>query len=76
MVASPRPPETPNHRVYKRWITEPGHWLQWDYGDGPVVGGLSTVLLLCLVGLVCFRVIISLADRSWPSVVAPLDQTF
>ena len=28
-----------DHRIYKPWITEPGHWLQYDFGDGPVVGG-------------------------------------
>lgn len=65
-----------NHLIYKPWITEPGHWLQWDYGDGPVVGGLSTVLFCAWLAWSRFRVIIPLADRSWPSVVAALDQTF
>lgn len=64
------------HRIYKPWITEPGHWLQWDYGDGPVVGGASTVLFCAWLAWSRFRVIIPLADRSWPSVVAALDQTF
>jgi hypothetical protein len=64
------------HRIYKPWITEPGAWLQWDYGDGPVVGGLSTVLFCAWLAWSRFRVIIPLADRSWPSVVAALDQTF
>ena len=26
------------HRIYKPWVTEPGMWLQFDYGKGPVVG--------------------------------------
>lgn len=64
------------HRIYKPWITEPGHWLQWDYGDGPRVGGLSTVLFCAWLAWSRFRVIIPLADRSWPSVVAALDQSF
>ncbi|MGH8997078.1 MAG: IS21 family transposase [Acidimicrobiales bacterium] len=64
------------HRVYKPWITEPGHWLQWDYGDGPMVSGLSTILFCAWLAWSRFRVIIPLADRSWPSVVAALDQTF
>jgi hypothetical protein len=64
------------HRIYKPWITEPGAWLQWDYGDGPVVGGLSTILFCAWLAWSRFRVIIPLADRSWPSVVAALDQTF
>jgi len=64
------------HRIYKPWITEPGHWLQWDYGDGPCVGGLSTVLFCAWLAWSRFRVIIPLADRTWPSVVAALDQSF
>lgn len=64
------------HRVYKPWITEPGHWLQWDYGDGPVVGGVSTVLFCAWLAWSRFRVIIPLADRTWPSVVAALDRSF
>lgn len=64
------------HRIYKPWITEPGHWLQWDYGDGPVIGGVSTILFCAWLAWSRFRVIIPLADRSWPSVVAGLDQTF
>ena len=27
------------HRIYKPWVTEPGMWLQFDYGKGPIVGG-------------------------------------
>jgi transposase len=64
------------HRIYKPWITEPGHWLQWDYGDGPRVGGHSSVLFCAWLAWSRFRVIIPLADRTWPSVVAALDRTF
>jgi len=32
-------------RRTRPWIPEPGLWLQWDYGDGPVVQGAKTVLL-------------------------------
>ena len=28
-----------NHRIYRPWIPEPGLWLQYDFGDGPVVEG-------------------------------------
>jgi hypothetical protein len=31
-------------RVTRPWITEPGLWMQWDYGDGPKVDGRETVL--------------------------------
>lgn len=29
-----------NHRIYKPWITEPGMWLQYDFGAGPVTDPL------------------------------------
>jgi hypothetical protein len=31
-------------RRTRPWIPEPGLWMQWDYGDGPVVEGRATVL--------------------------------
>jgi hypothetical protein len=27
------------HRVYRPWLPEPGMWAQWDWGQGPLVGG-------------------------------------
>ena len=33
-------------RVHRPWVTEPGMWLQYDYGDGPVVDGAKTVLFV------------------------------
>ena len=32
-------------RRYRPWIPEPGMWLQWDWGDGPQIGGRKTQLL-------------------------------
>ena len=64
------------HRIYKPWITEPGMWLQYDYGDGPVIGGVKVVLFVAWLAWSRFRVIIPLADRTLPSVIAALDQTF
>ena len=26
-------------RVHRPWVTEAGLWLQYDFGDGPTVGG-------------------------------------
>ena len=40
-----------NHRIYRPWIPEPGLWLQYDFGDGPVVEGVHTVSVLRLAGL-------------------------
>lgn len=65
-----------NHRIYKPWITEPGMWLQYDFGDGPVVSGVKVVLFCAWLAWSRYRVIIPLGDRTWPSVVAALDQTF
>jgi transposase len=65
-----------NHRVYKPWITEPGAWLQYDFGAGPVVDGLAVVLFCAWLAWSRFRFVIPLQDRSLPSVVAALDRTF
>jgi transposase len=64
-----------NHRIYKPWIPEPGLWLQYDFGDGPVVDGRKTVLFCAWLAWSRFRVIIALADRTMPSVVFALDKT-
>ncbi|CCK56859.1 Integrase, catalytic region (fragment) [Mycobacterium canettii CIPT 140070008] len=31
-------------RVHRPWITEPGMWFQYDFGDGPRVRGVGTQL--------------------------------
>ena len=64
------------HRTYKPWITEPGAWLQYDFGVGPVIDGLATILFCAWLAWSRFRVIVPLADKSLPSVIAALDQTF
>lgn len=54
-------------------------WLQYDYGDGPRVDGVKTV-----VSVVRFawsrwqatRVVLPLEDKTFPSVFAALDVTF
>ena len=63
-------------RVHRPWVTEPGMWLQYDYGDGPVVDGVKTVLFVAWVAWSRFRVMIALRDKTMPSVFAALDQTF
>jgi hypothetical protein len=65
-----------HHRIYKPWIPEPGLWLQYDFGDGPVVDGAKTVLFCVWLAWSRFRVILALHDRTMPSVVAALDRTF
>ena len=64
------------HRIYKPWIVEPGLWLQYDFGDGPKIGGIPTVLFCAWLAWSRYRVIIALRDKTLPSVIAALDQTF
>ena len=63
-------------RVHRPWVTEPGMWLQYDFGDGPVVDGAKTVLFVAWPAWSRFRVVIALRDRTQPSVIAALDRTF
>ncbi len=63
-----------NTRVHRPWVTEPGLWLQYDFGDGPVVGGRKVVLLVAWLAWCRFRIVIALHDRTGPSVFAGLDR--
>jgi len=63
-------------RVHRPWITEPGMWLQFDYGDGPKVNGVPTVLFCAWLAWSRFRVVLPLRDKTLPSVFAALDVTF
>ncbi|MDO5745912.1 MAG: IS21 family transposase [Micrococcaceae bacterium] len=63
-------------RVHRPWVTEPGMWLQYDYGDGPVIDGVKTVLFIAWLAWSRFRVVIPLRDKTMPSVFAALDVTF
>jgi len=65
-----------NHRMYRPWITEPGGWLQYDFGAGPVIDGMTVILFCAWMAWSRFRVIVPLADKSLPSVIAALDRTF
>jgi transposase len=61
-------------RRTRPWVVEPGLWMQWDYGDGPMVGGRRTVLFCAWLAWSRFRVVIPLWDRTMPSVVLALDR--
>jgi len=63
-------------RVHRPWVPEPGLWLQDDYGEGPKVAGVSTVLFCAWLAWSRFRVVIPLRDKTIPSVLAALDATF
>ena len=63
-------------RVHRPWVTEPGQWIQYDFGDGPVIEGKKTVLFVAWLAWSRFRIVIALRDRTAPSVFAALDRTF
>lgn len=65
-----------NHRIYKPWIPEPGLWLQYDFGTGPVIDGAQTLLFCAWLAWSRFRVIVPNGDRTLPSVIGALDRTF
>ena len=50
-------------------------WLQYDFGDGPVIGGAKTVLFCAWLAWSRFRVVLALRDKTMPSVFAALDVT-
>jgi transposase len=62
-------------RVHRPWVTEPGMWLQYDFGDGPVIDGVKTVLFCAWLAWSRFRVVLALVDKTAPSVFAALDVT-
>jgi transposase len=62
-------------RRTRPWIPEPGLWLQWDYGDGPIVQGRATVLFCAWLAWSRFRVVVPLRDKTLPSVVMALDRS-
>src|SRR5712691_896273 len=69
-----------HRRAYRPWITEPGLWLQWDWGCGPAVPGpdgrLRDTLLFCAwLAWSRFRVVLPVWDRRLPTLIACLDAT-
>ena len=67
--------EKGRRRVHRPWVTEPGLWFQWDYGDGPVVGGVKAILFCAWLAWSRFRVVIPIRDKTLPTVVACIDQS-
>jgi transposase len=67
-----------HRRQYRPWITEPGLWLQFDWGTGPVVfgpeGRLRPTLLFCAwLAWSRFRVVIPTWDRKLGTLLTCLD---
>lgn len=64
-----------NGRVHRPWVTEPGLWLQYDFGGGPVIDGAKTVLFCAWLAWSRFRVVLPIRYKTAPSVFAALDVT-
>ena len=52
-----------SYRVHRPWVTEPEMWLQYDFGDGPVIDGARTTLF---VAWSRFRVVLAIRERRCP----------
>jgi transposase len=63
-------------RVYRPWQPEPGLWVQWDWGEGPRIGGRRTSLFCAWLAWSRFRVVIPAWDRTVPTLIACLDALF
>jgi transposase len=60
-------------RVYRPWIVEPGMWAQWDWGQGPEIGGRVANLFCAWLAWCRHRVVIPTWDRTLPTVIACVD---
>ncbi len=57
-----------NVRMHRPWVTEPGLWLQYDFGDDPGIDGRKTVLFCARLAWSRYRIVIALRDRTIPTV--------
>ena len=63
-------------RRTRPWIPEPGLWVQWDYGEGPIIGSVRTVLFCAWLAWSRYRVVVPLRDKTLPSVLALIIRHF
>src|SRR3989440_8073688 len=62
-------------RTYRPWVPEPGMWLQFDWGEGPRIGGRRTQLFCAWLSWSRFRVVLPSWDQTLGSLVSCLDTT-
>ena len=60
---------------FRPWVPEPGLWLQWDYGDGPLVAERKSWLFCAWLAWSRYRVVLPIRDKTLPTVLACLDTT-
>jgi hypothetical protein len=66
---------TGHRRVFRPWTPEPGLWLQWDYGHGPMIRGRQTQLWCAWLAWSRFRVVLPIFDKTLPTVIGCVDAT-
>ena len=64
-----------HRRTYRPWVPEPGLWLQFDWGDGPRIGGRKTYLFCAWLAWSRFRVVIPVWDQTMGTLISCLDAT-
>jgi hypothetical protein len=64
-----------HRRAYRPWVPEPGMWLQFDWGTGPVIAGRRTSLFCAWLSWSRFRVVLPTWNQTMGSLVACLDAT-
>jgi hypothetical protein len=69
-----------HRRQYRPWIAEPGLWLQFDWGTGPIVFGPDgrprpTLLFCAWLAWSRFRVVLPTWDRKLGTLLTCLDTT-
>jgi len=64
-----------HRRKYRPWVPEPGMWLQFDWGEGPRIGGRRTSLFCGWLAWSRFRVVLATWDRTMGTLVSCLDTT-
>ncbi|MDE2769388.1 MAG: IS21 family transposase [Chloroflexota bacterium] len=63
-----------NRRIFRPWVTEPGHWAQFDWADGPAVGGRKTYLFCAWLAWSRYRIVLPVYDRKQPSLIGCLSE--
>jgi transposase len=64
-----------HRRTYRPWLPEPGKWLQFDWADGPRVGGRRTHLFCAWLAWSRYRVVLPTWDRKLGTLLACMDTT-
>lgn len=62
-------------RTYRPWVPEPGMWLQYDWGTGPVINLRGTNLFCAWLAWSRYRVVLPTWDKTLGTVLACVDNT-